>query len=131
VSVTWLLALAGLGLALYGLVLFVAFTVAARIFARLQKTGAFARALGSGAVQAGDALAARAIDAIPIGFVRNLIRRRLPSDVSAYGLSMIDERLRGSRSLGGWIAGGGLALFVASFWLGPWLGRMIFGRSAT
>jgi hypothetical protein len=128
---TLLLAIAGLALALYGVVVFAAFAVAGRVFARAQKTEAFAWAQQSGAVRMGDDLAQRAIEKIPLGFLRNLVRRRLGASASAYGVAMIEERLRASRSFGGWVAVAGLALFASSFWLGPRLSQMVSGWGLT
>ena len=120
---TWLIAIAGLALALYGLVVFSAFAIALRALARVQTSEAFTRAQNSGVVKSGDALAARAIDAIPIGFVRGMIKKRLAGGFGEAGVAFLQDNLQSSRSVGGWVGIGGLILFFASFWIGPRLSQ--------
>ena len=52
-------------------------------------------------------------------------RRRIAGPLQGLGLPLIEERLLESRSLGKWLAIGGVVLFIASFWIGPRLAQAI------
>ncbi len=124
-SVTFFLALAGIGLLIYGLVLFIAWGAAAAALAKFGESALYRQAAQSDAVKSGEALVDRAIEAIPIGFAKKLVRGRLGDKVEGLGFSAAMATVKGASRSGAWIAGGGFALFVASFWLGPRLSQAI------
>jgi hypothetical protein len=122
--VTVLIALIGLAILVWGLIQFVAFGIAMRVFGRLQSTGAYTTVKESGAVKTGEAFVGRAVDAIQNAFVRRLVRRVVPEGSDITG-TFITDLLQEKRGLGKWVAILGAAVFAASFVAGPWLTNLI------
>ena len=121
---TVLIALVGLAIFIWGMVLFVTFGIAGKAFARLQGTSAYTAVKESGAVKTGEALVDRAVEAIPNAFARRMIRNVVPEGSDMTG-SVVTGIIEGKRSTGGWLAVLGAVLFVGSFVAGPWLQNLI------
>ena len=121
---TVLIALIGLAVFIWGLAIVAAFSVAARAFAKVQATGAYATVRDSGVMKSGEALVDRVVDAVPSGLARRMIRTVVPQGSDMAG-SVISDTIEGRRSNGKWLAALGAAIFVLSFIAGPWLTTLI------
>jgi hypothetical protein len=124
---TFLIAAIGLVIALIGLVQVIGYALAGRAFRAIRETTAFKSVAASGTVTTGEALVAKLIAAIPIGFVRNMVAARLEGGVASQGLSAVDEVIDGGRRAAGVLAGAGLVILFASPWIAGWLSQAITG----
>jgi hypothetical protein len=121
---TFIIALVGLAIFIWGMALFVAFGIAGRVFARLQSTSAYTAVKENETVKAGEALVDRAVEAVPNAFVRRLIRNVVPEGSDMTG-TVVTGIIEGKRSAGGWLAVLGAVIFAGSFVAGPWLHNLI------
>ncbi|QCI66122.1 hypothetical protein [Phreatobacter stygius] len=122
--ITTLLALAGLALFAWGIVIFVAFGLAGKIFTRLQATSAYTAVTQSKTLKTGEAAISGAIDTIPYAIVRRMVRNVVPDGPDVTG-AVVSGAIAGRRSDGGKLAGLGLVVFAAAFFVGPWLQNLI------
>jgi hypothetical protein len=121
---TWLIAFLGIVVLVWGLVLFVGFGIALKVVEKIRATSAYGKVADSAIVRTGEKAVNATVDAIPNRFVRRLIRMVVPEGGDLAG-NFVVQGLADKRSTGGLVALLGGGIFVASFFLGPWLDSLI------
>ena len=124
---TWILAILGLGLMIWGLVIFIAFGVATAALNRFQKTKLYTRVQETDTVRNTEAFIGQAIEMIPSAFVRRMVTNQLGNNTEHLAFSVAINVLKGRSRSGIWLAAGGFALFFGSFFIGPRLSQAIGG----